>query len=1193
MEFAPKLDAGISYERPQQVTAPVDYGRALTSGVSDVFEVLKDSEKDKPTWSQVKDEAEAAGNREFSLKLGVIDQLRAQGKPREAANAGRALVQYAADNGINMNDPEIKGQLEARDIALAEIGETPEDTRNRKQRETPEYKQAEVIVYTSKDFEKMSDQQKENEVNRMTSQSMLDKATIAYANQNDVTSWHAVGKQAVERSINTHIQSQVAEAQAAARLGIQIDPTQMEAKATEIAGMLAGMASIFPVDLPVADREKAMAPLKAAQKVVEALQSRGTDVSAGSVANLVGALSSNTDAPSAAVVAILAGGLRSLTPDTIDVILPQGAGSVAAALKAMSSPDAKTFYFGAGKNQWGYGKRVRKSSDPLSKTLEGPDGKPATPDPAVEFTKLVSPDILQRNKNTDARALLRDFNTNAKAFDLMNDPGESTDEAAFNFGLISNAAAAVYNSKDTFSAADVDAGYGPGFFNKLALHAKLYPGLTAGVTRATQLAVQAMAAKAVARVEDATQGWLQYNGSTLLLDYSKFTSQEYSVGGNPETQTRMQTEVKAAVESAGGFSEFLKMYDSYDQPQGRSPYSAFVRNFMSSNEVRDIRKQLPAIREQTKAIVALSQTSVRLQAMLGKIANDTRDEIYNAGGESAGANDVWGGENVPLVSSPVPIPRPRPDLPVEPEVVQEPERRGGILGLGGFPQTDGVPLGERAVAKANIDIEDVAKLLISPAAAGSLDIENKATSTLMDALVQIESNGNPNAVSSAGARGLYQLMPATAAQPGFGVKPLSTGKDIAASSPAEQKRFATDYLNAMLNRYNGNLGLALAAYNGGAGTVDKYLKDGKALPKETVEYVQKFKDAGAFDTDPVQSNSPIQPANAAGTDEDRETALRQSALFANLPSTLPSKEVPIPRARPTIPQTRLGSPVPVPRKRPSESPTPGRNLPALDEGQSWLSRNVGQPLATVAVSLASQTAGAVGGPAFAFLVGDLLDAQLGGNWRSFDQTDMSPEYSTATHNAVKLAYANGKSKTTYGVWASMAVAYENQALVEQYYGGDLVAAAKDKLAKAPKADRPSFPTVQESLSWSPGGKGKVEATMTNPYINLMYTFGEAGFKKEGEGFRITDQYDNNWYRDYTRPSGGKAYTQVSTEEFEKFKGKRTLVQLFEESRKAYKDGKLSLFGLVHNSQYLFGSRDWTDDTKDESKKINMFFEGRG
>tara|TARA_R110000823_G_C15844775_1_gene491561 strand:- start:164 stop:913 length:750 start_codon:yes stop_codon:yes gene_type:complete len=227
----------------------------------------------------------------------------------------------------------------------------------------------------------------------------------------------------------------------------------------------------------------------------------------------------------------------------------------------------------------------------------------------------------------------------------------------------------------------------------------------------------------------------------------------------------------------------------------------------------------------------------------------------------------------------------------------------------------------------------------------------------------------------------------------------------------------------------------------------------------------------------------------------------------------------------------------------------------------------------------------------AFLLGDMLDAQLGGNWRSFDQTDMSPEYSSATHNAVKLAYANGKSKTTYGTWANMAVAYENQALVEQYYGGDLVAAAKDKLAKAPKADRPSFPTVQESLSWSPGGKGKVEATMTNPYTNLMYTFGEAVFTKEGGGFRITDQYDNNWYRDYTRPSGGKDYTQVSTEEFEKFKGKRTLVQLFEESRKAYNDKKVSLFGLVHNSQYLFGSRDWTDDTKDESKKINMLFSG--
>ena len=730
MEFAPKLDAGISYERPQQVTAPVDYGRALTSGVSDVLKVLEDLEEDKPTWSQAKDEAKSAGNRAFNSKLSIIDQLKDQGKPGAAARAGQALVQWAAENDVDMNDSAIKAQLEARSIVLAEIGETPQDTYERELLSTPEYAQAEVIVLTSKAFEDMTPGQQQNEIRRQASQSMLDKATIAAAKQNGVTAWYAGGSQATANWIKTNIQYQVAEAQAAAGLGIQINPTQMEAKATEIAGMLAGMASIFPVGLPDVDREKAKAPLKAALNVIEALQSRGTDVSAGSIANLIGALSSNTDPESAAVVASLAASLRNLTPDTMDLILKQDAGSVAAALKAMTNPDAKTFYFGAGESQWGYGKRVRKSSDPLSKTLEGPDGKPAIVGSAEEFSALVGSaeefsalvglDTLQKNMNADPLKLLTDFITTSKTLDLMKDPSESTDAAAFNFGLMANAASAVYSSKVTFSAEDVQKGYSPIFFKKLERYAKLYPGQTAGVTRATQVAVQTMTAKAVVRVEDATQGWLQYDGSTLLLDYSKFTSREFSVGGNPETQTRMQTEVKAAVESAGGFSEFLKRYDSYDRSQGRSPYSAFVRNFMNSNEVRDVRKQLPAIRQQTKAIVALRQTSVRLEAMLGKIANDTRDEIYNAGGESAGAN-------VPLVSSPVPTPGPPPDLPVEPVVVQEPERLGGILGMGGFPKTDGVSLGESAVGKVGEALGDAASrvgaAIISPAGASTLHLQ--------------------------------------------------------------------------------------------------------------------------------------------------------------------------------------------------------------------------------------------------------------------------------------------------------------------------------------------------------------------------------------------------------------------------------------------------------------------------------------
>jgi hypothetical protein len=116
---------------------------------------------------------------------------------------------------------------------------------------------------------------------------------------------------------------------------------------------------------------------------------------------------------------------------------------------------------------------------------------------------------------------------------------------------------------------------------------------------------------------------------------------------------------------------------------------------------------------------------------------------------------------------------------------------------------------------------------------------------LIDALIQHESGGNNNAVSNKGARGLAQVMPATARDPGYGVKPLSSGK------PEEQRRFATDYLGAMLKKYGGNEKLALAAYNAGPGAVDAH-GDIPPFP-ETQNYVKKI----------LSSLNPISDANAS------------------------------------------------------------------------------------------------------------------------------------------------------------------------------------------------------------------------------------------------------------------------------------------------------------------------------------------
>jgi soluble lytic murein transglycosylase-like protein len=112
-------------------------------------------------------------------------------------------------------------------------------------------------------------------------------------------------------------------------------------------------------------------------------------------------------------------------------------------------------------------------------------------------------------------------------------------------------------------------------------------------------------------------------------------------------------------------------------------------------------------------------------------------------------------------------------------------------------------------------------------------VKERLEPALLRALIRVESNFNHKATSRVGAKGLMQIMPLTAAE-------LGSRQALDRHNPRANILAGTHYLRGLINQFDGDLKLALAAYNAGPTAVAKY----KGIPPftETRLYVRKVLD---------------------------------------------------------------------------------------------------------------------------------------------------------------------------------------------------------------------------------------------------------------------------------------------------------------------------------------------------------------
>jgi soluble lytic murein transglycosylase-like protein len=159
-------------------------------------------------------------------------------------------------------------------------------------------------------------------------------------------------------------------------------------------------------------------------------------------------------------------------------------------------------------------------------------------------------------------------------------------------------------------------------------------------------------------------------------------------------------------------------------------------------------------------------------------------------------------------------------------ILDSTQKQGGKSGVRGRAAQQGTTYNPRSAGHRSISMDHAKRLAQYAPVINHCARKYRIPVSLICGIMLQESGGNPNAVSHCGARGLMQLMPATARR--FGVTSIM--------DPRQNIEGGVRYLAFLKDRFQGNVPLMCAAYNSGEGNVEKY---GNKIPPfaETQNYV--------------------------------------------------------------------------------------------------------------------------------------------------------------------------------------------------------------------------------------------------------------------------------------------------------------------------------------------------------------------